>query len=128
MPRMRIWTALAVAGMLFIPDMPATDAQAIPMRSSASCDRSPACRRSYHRIYDFERARRNYLAIARGSKSLNDLHPIEAQEVLALIELMHRNRADHRSAYERCRDRQLAGKTAPSELELSLIDLKCSMQ
>jgi hypothetical protein len=75
-----------------------------------------------------ERARRNYLAVARGSRSLNQLSPLEAQEVLALIRQMEANRLSGADAYERCREQQLGGRTNPSELELSLIELKCAMR
>ena len=124
--KLRVPLTLAGAGMLFIPCMPATGLGTRGSDRAATCSTKAQC--SLPGIVDVERARRNYLALAQGAKAPHQLSPIEAEEVRALIRLMEQNRAGNSDAYERCRDRQLGGRTDASELELRLIDLKCSMR
>jgi hypothetical protein len=122
------WMTLTFAGMLLIPCMPASgtivnEGAATGCVDPRRCDDPAALE-----IFNMERARRNYLAVARGAKSLNQLPPVEAQELLSLIRQIEANRANGPAAYERCRDQQLGGRTDPTELELRLIDLKCAMR
>ena len=120
---------LAGAGMLFIPCMPATGAPATSGENHGNCNGARQCSGKGHSFgYDFERARRNYLALARGAKSPSQLSAVEAQEVRELLKLMEEYRSSDRSGYEQCRELQLGGRTDPTELELRLIDLKCSMR
>ena len=114
--------------MLFIPCMPATALRTAPA-DGAEQSGSPL-RSAYAPSvnFDIERATRNYLALARGSKSPSQLSPAEVQEVRELLDLMEQNRAVDKNAYERCRDQQLGRGSDPTELELRLIDLKCSMR
>ena len=114
--------------MLFIPCMPATalrTANAVGAEQSGTIS-DGAYGPSVN--FDIERARRNYLALARGSKSPSQLSPAEARELRELLELMEQNRTLGKNAYERCRDAQLGRSPDPTELELRLIDLKCSMR
>lgn len=114
--------------MLFIPCMPATALRTVSADGAEQSGSFSGSAYGPSVNFDIERARRNYLALARGSKSPSQLSPAEAQEVRELLQLMERNRAAGRTAYDRCRDEQLGGKSDPTELELRLIDLKCSMR
>lgn len=127
-PCSRFLQILAGAGMLFIPCMPATTPRAAT-EYGAEQDRSrPSSAYAPSVNFDIERARRNYLALARGSKSPSQLSPAEAKEVRELLERLEQNRAGGKSAYQRCRDQQLGRNSVPTELELRLIELKCSMR
>ena len=123
-PCSRFLQVLAGAGMLFIPCMPATAVRT----AEGTSGRPPVSAYAPSINFDIERARRNYLALARGLRSPSQLSPAETQEVRELLELMEQNRTEDRSAYERCRDVQLGRSPDPTELELRLIDLKCSMR
>ena len=115
--------------MLFIPCMAATGLQGTDGNGFVHCGEGPSCAdKDLSFSFDFERARRNYLALARGAKSPSQLSAVEAQEVRELLKLMEENRPSNRSGYERCRELQLGGRADPTELELRLIDLKCSMR
>ena len=114
--------------MLFIPCMPATALRPADASGAGQGDNFQASAYAPSANFDMERARRNYLALARGSKSPSQLSPAEAQEVRELLELMEKNRASDKSAYERCRDTQLGRSPDSTDLELRLIDLKCSMR
>lgn len=122
------WIALTFAGMLFIPCMPATGLTAYAHEPTRCADPRRCSQPVLPGIVDMERARRNYLAVARGYRSLNQLSPLESQEVLALIRQIEANRLNGSDPYERCREQQLGGRTHPSELELSLVELKCAMR
>lgn len=76
-----------------------------------------------------ERAKRNYEQIVRGQKQIGDLSPSELAEVAELDRVLKSKPADKRSATQRCRDEEIkrAGGS-PSELELRVIDLKCSQR
>lgn len=129
MPSARFLLALTGAGMLIIPCMPATVLLAAEDNNQQWCSESKRCggQNSYP-TFDLERARRNYLAVARGSKSLAQLSSAEAWELRELLRLMEQNRSANRNGYERCREAQLGDRSGPTELELRLIDLKCSMR
>ena len=77
--------------------------------------------------FDRARAEANYIALARGEKALADLTPHELEEVRAL-ERELRQAADRPrpSSWERCREEHMPEESEPTELELRLIDLKCS--
>lgn len=118
---------LAGAGMLFIPGMPVTGFQGTAANELVHCNLVRQC--DDNRLgFDIERARRNYIALARGARSPSQLSAVEAQEVRELLKLMEQNRSSNKRGYERCREQQLGGRADPTELELRLIDLKCSVR
>ncbi len=79
--------------------------------------------------YDPARAEANYTAVLRGEKTLAGLSPAELQEVAELDRLVRaHDRRPRLSAKERCRLAQLRESPAPTELELRLVDLKCSQR
>lgn len=76
-----------------------------------------------------ERAKRNYEALIRGEKQVQDLSPRERAELLKLEQLAKSRRPDTRSATERCRADEIDRVGgSPSELELRIIGLKCSQR
>lgn len=78
----------------------------------------------------YERAQRNYAALMRGEKSVRDLSPAERRE-LAALEILSRRQAapEPGTARQRCIDEEVerAGGD-PSDLEMRVIDLKCSQR
>ena len=125
--KLRIWPMQAAAGLLLIAGVPFADGGLAMADAPANCSGTDCLGQRLPSTFDPERARRNYLAVARGSKSFGQLSLVERREVLALIDLLERNRFSDESGYERCVDQQLGGRTDASELELRLIDLKCAM-
>lgn len=75
------------------------------------------------------RAKRNYEMLMRGQKQVGDLSPAERAEVARLDQLLRMQPRDTRPVAERCRAEEIkrAGGS-PSELELRIIELKCSQR
>lgn len=72
--------------MLFIPGMPVTGFQGAAANELVHCNLVRQC--DDNRLgFDFERARRNYIALARGARLPSQLSAVEAQEVRELLKL-----------------------------------------
>jgi hypothetical protein len=73
-----------------------------------------------------DRARSNYQAVVQGQKQVADLTPQERAEVAEIDRIARATKVDRRSSAERCRDEEWKRTGgSPSELEQSVIDLKC---
>lgn len=77
--------------------------------------------------YDRARAEANYIAVARGEKSLSALTAIELQDVAAVDrEVRGAARTPRLSAEQRCRLAQLRENERPTRLQRELLDLRCA--
>ncbi len=76
--------------------------------------------------FDRARAEANYVAVATGTKQLSDLTPVELQEVAAIDRELRRTSGPRLTPRQRCLAANMPVDRPPTQLELGLIDLKCS--
>jgi hypothetical protein len=76
--------------------------------------------------FDRARAEANYVAVARGTKQLNELTPVEVQEVAAIDRELRRTSRPRLTPQQRCFAANMPADRPPTQLELGLIDLKCA--
>jgi hypothetical protein len=74
-----------------------------------------------------DRAIRNYRALQSGQIQLQDLTPLEREEVAEVDRLIRADARDRLSPAERCLRRNRTSER-PSPLEQRLLDLKCSQR